>query len=539
VDAPRSQAKPAEAEWELVYERTRPSLVRALTAASGSYDGVEDAIQDAFGEALRRSPELANVKGWLFTVALDRLRRHHRRARILRRLGLVAAPRESDLNRALQRSDIRRVLDALTRNERELLIANHYVGMSSQIADPLVMALDALPVPEEPTGLNASATPSLARDPRMLLAAALLLVLAATLTSPQFQHAAADLKRYIERIVFGPAWVGYYIERTGPSASGQPAFRLVFASDSQREPVTLDLVGDLPDHGQWSPDRQRITVSNDSQLYVGDRSGRVRAVADVGAGYMVLGSGWIGNDKVWAFGFPKTPGAASAGDAAPTPLLVTVDLKTGALEWPALDNLRGGVVSISPDGRWLALPGGDGACFAFAALYDRVTGETVDVVDGSGRPASLSPGFLSDGRIVVAQCDRVAHTMELYVGAPGARPSLIAVVPITVRYPWVASRNGNDEILVIASGPETPQSAYVFDPTGRLLRRLPLPQFAAQGTVEFAGDLSNDGRSLGFVVVEPRREPFAQFVSRAGVVDLTTGQVTYLCDRGCFWLLLR
>ena len=102
MDAPRSQAKPAEAEWELVYERTRPSLVRALTAASGSYDGVEDAIQDAFGEALRRSPELANVKGWLFTVAIGRLRSHHRRARILRRLGLVAAARESDLDRALE-----------------------------------------------------------------------------------------------------------------------------------------------------------------------------------------------------------------------------------------------------------------------------------------------------------------------------------------------------------------------------------------------------------------------------------------------------
>ena len=25
---------------------------------------------------------------------------------------------------------------------------------------------------------------------------------------------------------------------------------------------------------------------------------------------------------------------------------------------------------------------------------------------------------------------------------------------------------------------------------------------------------------------------------RAGVVDLRTGQVTYLCDRRCFWLLV-
>jgi hypothetical protein len=61
---------------------------------------------------------------------------------------------------------------------------------------------------------------------------------------------------------------------------------------------------------------------------------------------------------------------------------------------------------------------------------------------------------------------------------------------------------------------------------------------AAQGTIDVFGDLSHDGTWLGFVVSEPRRDPFAQFVSRAGVVDLATGQVTYLCDGGCFRLLL-
>ena len=131
VDTPSRLARPAEAAWDAVYERTRPSLVRALTAATGSYDGVEDAIQDAFGDALRHSPsELVNVEGWLFTLALNRLRSHRRRARILRRLGLMAAPNESEIDRALQRADIRRVLDALTRRERELLIAKHYVGMT-------------------------------------------------------------------------------------------------------------------------------------------------------------------------------------------------------------------------------------------------------------------------------------------------------------------------------------------------------------------------------------------------------------------------
>ena len=131
VDVPADRAGVREPAWELVYARTRSTLVRALTAASGSYDGVEDAIQDAFAEALRRSPSgLANVEGWLFTVALNRLRSHHRRSRILRRLGLMAGQRESEIDRALVRADIRRVLDALTPRERELLIAKHYMGLT-------------------------------------------------------------------------------------------------------------------------------------------------------------------------------------------------------------------------------------------------------------------------------------------------------------------------------------------------------------------------------------------------------------------------
>jgi hypothetical protein len=414
-----------------------------------------------------------------------------------------------------------------------------------QITRRLVMALDALPVPDEPTGFGATARPSLVRDVRVLLAAALLLVLVATLTSPQFQQAAADLRRYIERIVFGPAWVGYYVDSVGTNASGRSVFRLLVASDGSPGAATPVLTGDRPDHGQWSPDRQRITVSTDSQLYIGDRSGRLRSIADVGAGFMVVWSGWMGSDKVWAVAYPLFDSTAAPGSAAPAPpLFVTVDLKTGALERRALDNIGGAAPAgtLSPDGRWLSLvvqpAGNDDACRQFGKLYDLATREIVDVLDGNGAPASLSSGFLSDGRIVVAQCDRFAHTMELYVGAPGARPSLIAVVPITVRYPLVATGNGNDEIFVIASGPDAPQSAYVFDATGRLLRRVPLPQFAAHGTTDVFGDLSHDGTWLGFVVSEPRRDPFAQFVARAGVVDLTTGQVTYLCDGGCFRLLL-
>ena len=397
-----------------------------------------------------------------------------------------------------------------------------------QVAHRLVIALDALPVPEEPTGLRATARPSLLPDPRMLLAAALLLVLIATLTSPQFEQAAAELTRYIQRIVGGPGdWVGYYHDHTVREVNGRPALRLAVASgNAQGGPTTPHIVGANAYIGPWSPDGQQIAVSDGSQLYVGDQLGRLRPIAYVGLDYVVIPLGWVGNDKVWAM--------VSTAPLAAQSSLVTVELKTGSLEYHRLD-LPGGLVGpISPDGRWVRVafgpPDGTDRCGYITSLYDLLTRQAVDIVDADGRSASWF-GFLSDGRIVVGQCDRTAGTLELYVGAPGTRPSLIAVVPIAVRRPVVAWGNGTDEIHVITSGPEAPQNAYVFDPSGRLLRMTRLPQLALTG--EFWAGLSRDGR---FMSVEGSA---GVGDARVGVIDLTTGHVTYLCDRGCDYFYLR
>lgn len=387
-----------------------------------------------------------------------------------------------------------------------------------QITRRIVTALDALPVPNEPTGFTATTKSWFVSEQRMIVATALVLLLIATVTSPPFQRAAAELSRYTERIEFGrPRWVGYYLESTNMGAIDRTTRLRFDSSDSQPHP-SIVMVGDSTlSHGQWSPDGERITVSAGSQLYVGDRSGRIRPVADVG-GRLVAQSGWIGNDKMWAL---------VAGGP-----FVTVDLKSGAVERLPLDGLRGDLV-VSPDGRWGAMNPNEGGCDTFATLFNFATRETLEVIDGRGRPASLSfGGFLRDGRILVQQCDHVAGTVELYVGAPGDRPDLIAAVPITLRKPSVAYNDSTDEILVIASSPDAPQDAYVFDPTGHLIRRPHLPQFAREGPGFFA-TLSRDGMSLGFVANEFSAGP------RAGVIDLTSGRVTYLCDAGCWYLLVR
>lgn len=133
VTVPRAGTERGAIAWESVYVSARPTLVRALAAATGTYDGVEDAIQDAFAEAIRRAPvDLRSVEGWLYAVALNRLRSSQRRAAVLRRLRL-APPRTADpLDAALRRADIGRVLRALSPRERELLVAKHYIGLTQE-----------------------------------------------------------------------------------------------------------------------------------------------------------------------------------------------------------------------------------------------------------------------------------------------------------------------------------------------------------------------------------------------------------------------
>ncbi len=404
-----------------------------------------------------------------------------------------------------------------------------------EIAHRLVIALDALPVPEEPTGLRATATPSLVRVPNMLLAAALLLVLITAVTSPQFQRAAAELTRYMERILVAPEWVGYYHDHTAGD-SAVPVRLQVASGDAHGRQTTPDMVGPLVYHGPWSPDRQHIIVSNRSQLYLGDQSGRLRPIADVGDGYTARPLGWIGRDTVLAI-VSATPGGAATHEAY-KPSYVTVDVRTGALERHIDENFPAHAFWMAPGGRWTAVGVGPSdaiECGFIEKLYDLVTRQFVDIVDASGRSARAF-GFLRDGRIVIGQCDREAGTLELYVGTPGARPSPIAVVPIAVRRPVLALGSVNDEIFVIASGPAAPQNAYVFDPSGRLLRRMLLPRLASAGAM--AAGLSGDGRFMSFDVDAPVR-PGEEWAYRAGVVDLRTGAVTYLCDSGCDYLYLR
>lgn len=133
LSVPREGVHGEAALWEAIYLRVRPSLVRALAVATGSYDGVEDAMQDAFADGMTKAPkDLRSPEGWLYAVALNRLRRYHGRAAILRRLRLSPPRPPSDLDQALMRADLVRALLALPARDREVLVAKHYVGMTQE-----------------------------------------------------------------------------------------------------------------------------------------------------------------------------------------------------------------------------------------------------------------------------------------------------------------------------------------------------------------------------------------------------------------------
>jgi RNA polymerase sigma-70 factor, ECF subfamily len=121
-----------EAErWGALYEQIRPNLVRALAAAAGTYDGVEDAIQEAFAAVLQQAPaDLRSPEAWLFVVALNKLRNQQRRTRLAIRFHLVRAPEPHELDDALRRADIVSVLQLLSKRERTLLVAKYYVGLT-------------------------------------------------------------------------------------------------------------------------------------------------------------------------------------------------------------------------------------------------------------------------------------------------------------------------------------------------------------------------------------------------------------------------
>jgi RNA polymerase sigma-70 factor, ECF subfamily len=116
-------------DFDSVFATLYPSLYRYLHRLTGDEDAAEDIAQEAFVRLLRQSLPEAEIRPWLFTVAMnlvrDRARKRERRKRLLTTAPpLVTRPelQDEEMERTERIRGIRDVLDGLPERDRQLLL---------------------------------------------------------------------------------------------------------------------------------------------------------------------------------------------------------------------------------------------------------------------------------------------------------------------------------------------------------------------------------------------------------------------------------
>jgi len=115
-------------EWQRIYEECFPVVFRALVAIGARPDEAEDALHDAFEQALGRYDAITRPEGWLFVVASRRWRRHRIRSAIFRPLSLLAPAPEPEWDRSELLTEMRR----LPLRQRQVLAARYLIGLSQE-----------------------------------------------------------------------------------------------------------------------------------------------------------------------------------------------------------------------------------------------------------------------------------------------------------------------------------------------------------------------------------------------------------------------
>ena len=120
------------ADWARIYETTWDDLVRFLDRKVWDPERARDLAQEAFVRALNAGEEIANPRGWLFTVAGNLARDEARAAgRRKRHLTLIEVEREDEVEAPTgteemeterRRAAVRAALARLSERDREILL---------------------------------------------------------------------------------------------------------------------------------------------------------------------------------------------------------------------------------------------------------------------------------------------------------------------------------------------------------------------------------------------------------------------------------
>jgi RNA polymerase sigma-70 factor (ECF subfamily) len=116
-------------EFESLFQQLYPSLFRYFHRLTGDSDVADDIAQEAFVRLLKQSLPEAEVRPWLFTVAMNLVRDHARKIERRQRL-LTTAPvmvssfasPDEGVERGEQVQAVRVVLDQLSERDQQLLL---------------------------------------------------------------------------------------------------------------------------------------------------------------------------------------------------------------------------------------------------------------------------------------------------------------------------------------------------------------------------------------------------------------------------------
>ncbi|HLZ48265.1 MAG TPA: sigma-70 family RNA polymerase sigma factor [Candidatus Limnocylindria bacterium] len=118
------------ADWEALYEREYPRLLRALLAIAGDEGAAEDAVQEAFVRAYKQGIETLERPGaWLLVVATRVLFRDRRRRVVDVAVETLPAARD-EIDFAIERADLLAALRQLPERQRAVVVARYYYDLS-------------------------------------------------------------------------------------------------------------------------------------------------------------------------------------------------------------------------------------------------------------------------------------------------------------------------------------------------------------------------------------------------------------------------
>lgn len=118
------------ADWEALYEREYPRLLRALLAIGGDEGAAEDAVQEAFVRAYKQGIETLERPGaWLLVVATRVLFGDQRRRVVDVAVETLPAARD-EIDFAIERADLLTALRQLPERQRAVVVARYYYDLS-------------------------------------------------------------------------------------------------------------------------------------------------------------------------------------------------------------------------------------------------------------------------------------------------------------------------------------------------------------------------------------------------------------------------